>query len=230
MARKQRLIVPNIPYHVIQRGNNRNKIFYSEKDYNFFLNLLGEAKLKHPCLIYSYCLMTNHCHLLVEPKEKGNLSLLMKLVGAKYAHYVNKAYKRTGTLWEGRFKSCLVDEKQYFLTCLHYIEANPVRAGIVNSPESYRWSGYRFRAFGESNHILDLDQWYNSLADNNNDRQINYRKFFQNLKSEPLFKIIRDMTNKGGIYGKENFKVQIEQLTGRKIVFRPPGRPRIPEK
>ncbi|MFH0889433.1 MAG: transposase, partial [Planctomycetota bacterium] len=91
-------------------------MFYSEENYDFFLNVLREAKLRYPCFIYSYCLMTNHFHLLVEPKEKENLSLLIKLVGAKYVRYVNKNYRRTGTLWEGRFKSCLIDEKQYFLT------------------------------------------------------------------------------------------------------------------
>jgi len=226
MARRLRLIVEDIPYHVIQRGNNRNPIFYSDQDYLFFLKVLKEAKLKHPCLVYSYCLMPNHFHLLVEPKEKENLCLLMKLIGAKYVRYVNKKYERTGTLWEGRFKSCLIDEELYFITCLHYIETNPLRAGIVNLPEHYRWSSYRFRAFGETNDVLDFDPWYNSLADNESERQINYRNFFQDSISDSVLNIIRDMTNKGGIVGRDNFKSQIEKITGKEIIFRLPGRPR----
>ncbi|PIP19290.1 MAG: transposase, partial [Candidatus Omnitrophica bacterium CG23_combo_of_CG06-09_8_20_14_all_41_10] len=148
MARKPRLFVADIPCHVIQRGNNHSPIFFSDKDYLIFLAMLQEAKIKHPCSIYSYCLMANHFHLLIAPKEKENVSLLMKLLGAKYVRYVNKAHKRSGTLWEGRFKCSLIDGDPYFLTCLRYIEMNPVRAGIVNAPELYHWSSYRVRAFG----------------------------------------------------------------------------------
>lgn len=103
MARRPRLFVADIPCHVVQRGNNRSPIFFSDDDYLFFLDVLQEAKHKHPCFIYGYCLMTNHFHLLIQPKEKNNISLLMKLLGAKYVRYVNKNYRRIGTLWQGRF-------------------------------------------------------------------------------------------------------------------------------
>ncbi|MDD2680194.1 MAG: transposase [Candidatus Omnitrophica bacterium] len=201
MARRPRLFVTGIPYHVVQRGNNRIPIFLTSRDYFFFLEVLQEAKTKYPCLIYSYCLMTNHFHLLIEPREDNNVSLLIKLLGAKYVRYINKNYKRSGTLWEGRFKSSLIDKELYFLTCLRYIEMNPVRAGIVNSPESYYWSSYRVRAFGEKSPIVDLDPWYNSLGYDSKERQIKYRQFFQNLIPEATVKLLREMTNKNGIVG-----------------------------
>lgn len=226
MARKPRLFVADIPYHIIQRGNNRNPIFFSEADYLFFLDVLREAKSKYPCFIYSYCLMANHFHLLVEPKEKQNVSLLMKLLGAKYVRYVNNAYKRTGTLWQGRFKCSLIDEELYFLTCLLYIEMNPVRAGMVTSPELYCWSSYRFRAFGEKSSILDLDAWYNSLGSDANARQLNYRRFFQNSIPDSTWKLIREMTNRDGLVGNDGFKENVEKIIHREIIFRLPGRPR----
>jgi putative transposase len=230
MARRPRLFVADLPHHITQRGNNRSPIFFSDDDYSFFLEVLQEAKLKHSCLIYSYCLMGNHFHLLVEPKEKENISLLMKFLGAKYVRYVNKIYNRTGTLWEGRFKSSLIDKELYFLACLHYIEMNPVRAGITNSPELYRWSSYRFRAFGEKSSILDLDAWYNSLGVNSQKRQVRYQQFFQNATSDSSWRLIREMTNKCGLLGSSSFKERIETMIDKEIIIRPAGRPRKMEK
>ena len=179
MSRRTRLFVAGMPHHVLQRGNNKNRIFFSPGDYKFFLEVLYEAKLKHPCRIYSYCLMTNHFHLLVVPEKEENISLLMKLLGAKYVRYINKAYGRTGTLWEGRFKCSLLQEELYFLSCIRYIEMNPLKAGMVNSPELYRWSSFRFRGFGEKDRILDLDPWYNSIGEHPKERQLEYRRFFR---------------------------------------------------
>ncbi len=230
MARKPRLFVPDVPYHIVQRGNNKTKIFLSEADYVFFLNVLKESKRKYPCFIYAYCLMDNHFHLLVKPEAKENVSLLMKLLGAKYVRYINKNYNRTGTLWEGRFKCLLIEEESYFLTCLHYIEMNPLRAGIVGLPSAYKWSSYRFRAFGEENDILDLDPWYKSLGHNAQMRQFNYRHLFENQILDQSLQRIREMTNKDGMMGSENFKQQIENILNRKIVFRTPGRPKKQEK
>ncbi|MFC1658228.1 transposase [Candidatus Omnitrophota bacterium] len=230
MSRRPRIFLANLPYHIIQRGNNKNPIFFADYDYLFFLKVLQEAKAKHPCLIYSYCLMGNHFHLLAEPKEKQNISLLMKLLGAKYVHYVNRSHNRTGTLWEGRFKCSLIEKEQYFLTCLHYIEMNPLRAGIVGFPELYRWSSYRFRAFGEKSSILDLDPWYNGLGRNPQERQVRYQQFFRNAISSSDLKLVREMTNKGGFLGSSSFKEQIEMKIDKEIIIRPPGRPKKREK
>jgi len=227
MPRSPRLFITGVPYHVVQRGNNKVSIFLNDKDYLFFLEVLREAKNKHPCFIYSYCLMTNHFHLLIEPKERNdNVSLLIKLLGARYVRYINRNYNRSGTLWEGRFKSSLIDKEAYFLTCLYYIEMNPVRAGIVGSPGSYRWSSYRNRAFGEESPILDLDPWYNSLGLNPEERQTKYRQFFSDIIPKFKFDLLREMTNKNGVVGSSAFKAQIEQIIDKKIVIRPIGRPK----
>jgi putative transposase len=227
MARKPRLFITGMPYHVIQRGNNKIPIFSKEEDYLFFLELIREAKVKYPCRLYSYCLMANHFHLLIEPvQEKENISLLIKLLGAKYVRYFNKKYKRSGTLWEGRFRGSLVDKEAYFLACFRYIEMNPVRANISRYPELYPWSSYRFRAFGEKSGILDLDPWYNSLGYNLEERQVRYRQLFQGLFPESTLKLIREMTNKNGIVGGIDFKAHIELLACRDIIIRPVGRPR----
>jgi len=226
MARKPRLCISGIPYHVIQRGNNKEPIFFSEDDYAYFLEIIREAKGKHPCLIYGYCLMTNHFHLLAEPKEIGNLSLFMKFLGAKYVRYINKTYNRCGTLWQGRFKCSLIEGELYFLSCLHYIEMNPLRAGIATLPETYRWSSYRIRAFGEKSIIIDLDPWYNDLGNDSCKRQAGYRNFFHKLMPDQTWKMIRDMTAKNAIVGSNKFKEKIENVLNRKIIFRQPGRPK----
>jgi putative transposase len=226
MARKPRLFVASVPYHVIQRGNNKNPIFLSDEDYLFFLVVLREAKIKHPCLIYSYCLMPNHFHLLLEPQEKENVSLFMKFTGAKYVHYFNRLYQRSGTLWEGRFRSSLIDKETYFVTCSSYIEMNPVRAGIVSSPELYRWSSYRIKAFGGKSPIVDFDSWYNSIGSDTEERQYKYRKFFQDTTTEETMQLIRKMTNKNGLIGSIGFKQDIEALLNKELTFAEPGRPR----
>jgi len=206
LARKPRLFVADVPYHVIQRGNNKGVIFFSEQDYRFFLETLQEGKEKYPCSIYSYCLLTNHFHLLIEPKEKEGVSLLMKFLGVKYVSYINKFHNRTGTLWEGRFKCSLIDRETYFLSCLRYIEMNPVRAGIVKAPELYHWSSYRFRAFGEGNRVLDSDAWYDGLENNPERRQLLYRNLFQAPSPDLTDRLIREMTNKNSMVGEPGFR------------------------
>jgi len=230
MSRRPRLFAAGVPYHVIQRGNNRNPIFLSDDDYLFFLDVLREAKIKHPCLIYSYCLMPNHFHLLIEPQEKENVSLFMKLVGAKYVRYFNRFYQRSGTLWEGRFRSSLIDRETYFIVCSCYIEMNPVRAGIVSGPGLYPWSSYRIKASGEKSHVLDFDSWYNSIGSNPEERQYNYHKFFQNSITEEKTQLIRKMTNKNGLIGSISFKKDMETLLNKELIFAEPGRPKSQKK
>ncbi len=227
MPRSLRLFVNGVPYHVVQRGNNRTPIFFKDEDYLFFLEALYGAKVKYPCLIYGYCLMPNHFHLLVEPKDKDdNVSLLIKQLGTRYVRYINKNYHRSGTLWEGRFTASLIDKESYFLACLRYIEMNPLRAGIVSSPEAYRWSSYRIRAFGERSRILDLDPWFKSLDSDSVQRQFKYRRFFQDSILEATLDSLREMTNKNGIFGSLVFKERIEEMIRRKVVIRPVGRPK----
>lgn len=227
MPRQARVVIANIPYHIIHRGNNRQAIFFGENDYKFFLEVMKEAKEKHPNKIYAYVLMSNHVHLLLEPKKRENLHQFIKLLAAKYTGYVNRIYQRTGVLWEGRFRSSPVGGERYFLACLRYIEMNPLRAGMAKELEEYPWSSYRFRAHGENSKILDYDVWYEALAEEALVRQKRYRKFFQETVLESEWKLIREMANRGGITGSQKFSEKIEKILGRKIILRPIGRPKI---
>ena len=149
MARLPRLNLPGIPQHVIQRGNNRHVCFYTEQDYTVYLSKLKEYSEKYQVAVHSYVLMTNHVHLLMTPEEGNGVSKLIQSLGRYYVRYVNKTHGRTGTLWEGRYKSTLVDSENYFLTVSRYIELNPVRADMVGHPGEYPWSSYQKNAMGK---------------------------------------------------------------------------------
>ena len=134
--------------YVIQRGNNRQACFYADQDYQFFLEWLGKYAKETGCAIHAYVLMTNHVHLLVTPKQAESAGQLMKRLGQRYVQYVNRTYRRSGTLWEGRFRSCLTQDDEYLLRCYRYIELNPVRAGMVSHPAEYPWSSYQVNGQG----------------------------------------------------------------------------------
>lgn len=154
MPRRPRVALPEVPLHLIQRGNNRQACFFAEEDYAFYLDHLAEQAIKQGCRVHAYCLMTNHVHLLVTPLAEGSVGALMKAVGQRYVQYVNRTYRRSGTLWEGRFRSCVLQDDAYLLACSRYIEMNPVRAGMVVHPGDYRWSSYRANGQGR------LTRWW----------------------------------------------------------------------
>ena len=142
MARQPRLDVPGVAQHVIQRGNDRQACFASTADHARYRQELLEASLRFGCSVHSYVLMTNHVHILVTPAERGAVSRMMQAIGRRYVAGFNARYRRTGTLWEGRFKAGLVAGEWYVLTCYRYIELNPVRAGMVVTPEDHAWSSF----------------------------------------------------------------------------------------
>ena len=152
MPRKPRFNIVGIPQHVIQRGNNREPCFYSEQDYQRYLKDLSDSAKKHDCRIHAYVLMTNHVHLLVTPMVEHGISNMMQALGRRYVYYINKNYQRSGTLWEGRYKASLIDSERYLLTCMRYIELNPVRAKMVEHPGEYPWSSYQANAQKNMNH------------------------------------------------------------------------------
>ena len=138
MPRRPRLILPGVPLHLIQRGNNRQLCFFADEDYQAYLGWLKEYAEKSGCAVHSYVLMTNHVHLLLTPETATSVGQLMKRLGQRYVQYVNRTYRRSGTLWEGRYRSCLTQEEDYLLACSRYIELNPVRANMVAHPADYR--------------------------------------------------------------------------------------------
>lgn len=225
MARLPRFFVEGQPHHVIQRGNNRASVFAFEDDYAFFLNCLGEAATRHGASIHAYVLMTNHVHLLVTPTTRQSLPETMQSVGRLYVQRFNRARKRTGTLWEGRYRGTLVDSERYFLTCMRYIELNPVRAGLVARPEDYRWSSYQANALGSSNALVLPHQTYRELGDSKDARESAYRQLFRQKLSEADIDTIRQSTNAAWALGTERFRARVEAAGGRRAAPLPIGRP-----
>ena len=215
MARLQRFILPGQPQHVIQRGNNRNVIFVSDADYLFYQEKLNEACLKFCCDVHAYVLMTNHVHLLLTPHEKKSIGKVMQSLGRYYVQYFNHKYRRTGTLWEGRYKAALIDSERYLLTCYRYIELNPVRAGMVEHPAEYKWSSYQYNALGEEDRLVTPHELYLRLASTPGNRQKNYTGLFSTHISQTSLDEIRSSTNKAWVVGSEHFKENVEKLTKR---------------
>ncbi len=165
MPRRPRIVIPQMPLHVIQRGNNRQACFFADEDYRRYLDWLREYAGELGCDIHAYVLTTNHVHLLLTPREADSVGRLMKRLGQRYVQYVNRVYQRSGTLWEGRFKSCLTQEEQYVLGCYRYIELNPVRAGMVEHPADYPWTSYRINAQNEKSELVTPHPLYGSSPD-----------------------------------------------------------------
>ena len=229
MPRRPRLMLANTPVHIIQRGNNRQACFFHEKDYRFYLDWLIEYAGQCQCSIHAYVLMTNHVHLLLTPKTKTSAGDLMKRLGQRYVQYINRTYKRSGTLWEGRFKSCLTREDSYVLSCYRYIELNPVRAGMVDHPGDYRWSSYRANGNGEASESLCPHQAYIALGPEEVSRREAYRALFRHHLEPGLVDKIRSSTNGNFVLGSEKFQKEVEFALGRRVIPGKSGRPRRSE-
>jgi len=227
MPRTARIVIPNTPHHIIQRGHNREVVFVGEEDYLYYMSNLKEWKEKLNCKIYAYCLMTNHVHLIIDPGRKAeNLGLLMKRVTGRQTRYVNKVQGRTGTLWEGRFRSSPINRNEYLLACCRYIELNPVRANMVAEPEEYKWSSYREKIGEVRNSSIDKDPCYDSLGDTERERRKAYKEWMKDAIPEGEWKIIREALQRGQLTGNSRYIEQIEKRIGERIEFRGQGRPR----
>ncbi len=197
MPRKTRLVVPDFPLHIIQRGNNRQQCFSSPKDFHVYLELLHVGATRNGCLVHAYVLMTNHVHILVTPAETDSPSAMMKSVGEQYVRYFNQCHQRTGTLWDGRYRSCLVQDDTYLLVCHRYIELNPVRAGIVIHPSLYRWSSHRRNAYNQPDKLITPHSVFMGLDDDEGRRANTYRDLFQHEINPEQLRSLRDATNSG---------------------------------
>jgi putative transposase len=193
-----------MPYHVVQRGHNRNNCFYDEIDKACYLSILETHLLTYQVLLHAFVLMNNHIHLLLTAHQDGAISMLMQNLGRDYVHYFNKRYHRVGTLWDGRFKDSLVDTDQYFLTCQRYIELNPVRANLVNHPAEYHWSSYHANARGIAIKIVSPHQVYLNLANTPAERLISYQNLFEQNVAEHELKLIRSSINHNYPLAKES--------------------------
>lgn len=225
MPRKPRMYLPDMPYHVIQRGNNRDATFYAEQDYQFYLDCLYDACSRYKVSVHAYVLMTNHVHLLMTPATVNSISLTMQSIGRRYVQYVNKEYSRTGTLWESRHKASLVDKENYLLHCCRYIELNPVRAGMVTHPQAYRWSSYACNANGESNKLIQPHALYNALGLDATERLEAYRALFRHELDASVLGCIRNAAMFSMPTGDNRFREQIERVLNRKLGYAKRGRP-----
>jgi len=226
MARLPRIYVKNQPQHIIQRGNNRERIFVDKQDYLFYLKCLQDAVKTHKLNIHAYVLMTNHIHLLASPQQENSIGKVMQSIGRRYVQYFNYRYERTGTLWEGRYKATLIDSEQYLLICMRYIELNPVRANMVSHPKEYPWSSYSCNASGDSGEYLKPHQVYRQLGEEPGEREKAYRALFRNHLSSKTIEDIRSATNKAWVLGADRFRRKMEKLAGRRVSPLPKGRPK----
>jgi len=226
MPRRARLTLPTVPLHLIQRGNNRQVCFFADEDYRFYLDWLTEYAGKTGCRVHAYVLMTNHVHLLVSADRAEAPGALMKAIGQRYVQYVNRTYRRSGTLWEGRFRSCPIQEESYLLACQRYIELNPVRAGMVAHPADYRWTSYRANAQGEADGLAEPHPLYEALGLDATGRQAAYRELFRYELEPGLVDEIRRATNGNFALGNELFAAQVAAALGRRAAPGKSGRPR----
>jgi putative transposase len=232
MPRRARLSLPGIPWHIIQRGNNRAVCFHAEEDYRRYLDELAELSKRFGCAIHAYVLMTNHVHLLLTPEQADGPALMMKHLGQRYVQYINRTYRRSGTLWEGRFRSCLTQSEEYVLACYRYIELNPVRAGMVRHPRDYRWTSWHANGDGKADRLITPHAEYLRLDRDDSARRAAYRALFKAHMEPETVEQIRQATNGNFALGNEGFQKQIEAALGRRAQRRTPGRkvanPQVP--
>jgi putative transposase len=225
MPRKIRFFLPEMPVHVLQRGNNREPVFFDDADCGFYLNCLGEEAVRHGCGIHAYVLMMNHIHLLLTPREGAGVSALMQSLGRRFVAYVNRRHRRSGTLWEGRFKACPVQPDDHLLACYCYIELNPMRAGIVSHPADYRWSSYGRNALAEANGLIAPHVIYRRLGTTEDARCAGYRALMSGGMIPEVIEDIRACVQTGTPFGDDRFRRQIEHELGVKVGYSTRGRP-----
>jgi putative transposase len=214
MPRKRRICPPGLPVHVVQRGNNRQVCFADDSDLKAYAHWLREGAEKYGVAVHAWIFMTNHVHLLATPKSADSISRCMQYLGRYYVRHFNYRYHRSGTLFEGRFKSSIVQTRDYLLTCQRYIELNPVRAGMVADPADYTWSSYRAHAFGQAVRLWQPHAEYLALGKTPAARMTGYRRFFETELSVKAVTDIRDALNTGLALGNDRFRAEVEKLTG----------------
>ena len=226
MPRRPRLHLDGVPLHIVQRGHNREPCFFAEEDYLSYRHWLGEALVEGDCALHAYVFMTNHVHLLLTPKKASAVPKLIISLGRRYVQYINRSYRRTGTLWDSRYKSSLIQAEPYLLACQRYIELNPVRAAMVEDPAYYRWSSYRANALGQTDALVTPHALTRSLGQNDKARQTAYRALFRAQLDRAAIDDIRLALNQNQPLGNERFYAKIEKMTGVRREAKPRGWPR----
>ena len=226
MPRRARIHLPGLPLHIVQRGHNRQACFFIEDDYLAYRQWLGDALIATGCQLHAYVQMTNHVHLLLTPTTAEAVPQLLISLGRRYVQYFNTTPRRTGTMWDSRYKSSLVQVDRYFLLCQRYIELNPVRACMVDDPAHYRWSSYRANGMGQTDALLTPHPVYAALAEADAVRLSSYRTLFRTELETEAISDIRLALTQGQPLGNSRFADEIERATGLRREVKPRGRPR----
>ena len=223
MARLPRIVVPNQPLHIMHRGNNRQDVFENTEDMARIKDDIKVSLSKTGCALHAYVIMTNHLHLLLTPPSKEALAGYMQSMANRYVRYFNATRKRTGTIWEGRYKSCLVDSDRYLFALYRYIEMNPVRAGMVDQTSDYRWSSYHHNALGVDDELITEHELYCELSVDQHDRIKSYQNLFDEPVSTKNDQIIANATIRGEVLGNAAFHAKIAKLISRPTQLGPHG-------
>lgn len=228
MPKLGRVVVPNFPHHVVQRGHNKQVVFAEEADYRYYSRTLEEFSEEYDVKVYGFCLMTNHVHLLLQPGEAiSGLGQLMKRLSGRQTRFVNRQELRSGTLWEGRYKSSPIEADAYLLACCRYVELNPVRARMTQDPAAYKWSSYRKHAGKESQfRWVDTDPCYQAFGASDSERATRYTEFVRSAIPEGEWEVIREALQRGQLTGTKRFADEVEAIIGRRVENRKQGRPR----
>jgi putative transposase len=227
VARQPRLAIPAYPQHVIQRGHNRQGVFVDDTDRRQYLAWLHEASSEHGLAVHAYVLMDNHVHLLATPAGDASLSQAMQAVGRRYVRWFNRRHGRSGTLWEGRFRSSLVEADRYLLACQRYIESNPVRAGMVEAPADWPWSSHRHHAGLALDALVKPHPTVWALGNTPFERESAYRRLFDESVSQAEHEWLRASLLAGRPTASADFQKKLELASGRRVIPRPVGRPRV---
>lgn len=225
MARQPRLSAPGYPHHVVQRGNNRQEVFRDAADCERYLTLLAELSAATSIAVHAYVLMPNHVHLLLTPTQPMALGRLMQALGRRYVMWFNRRHVRTGTLWEGRYRACVIESEHYLFACSRYIEMNPVRAGLVTDPAEYRWSSYAHHIGLRPEPVVSEHPLIWSLGNTPFERQVAYRRLFDRESAAADTEMFRASIQGGWVIGRPEFAQTVQAQSGRPVLPRRPGRP-----
>ena len=229
MPRTARIAPKEYIYHTLTRGNNRQDIFREQSDYEKYREILQKYKEKYKFKLYYYVFMTNHIHLVIEPKkEGGSLAEIMKGINLSYAQYYKYKYKHIGHFWQDRYKSIIISKDNYLLACGSYVELNPVRAKIVEDPKGYKWSSYNTYAYGKKDPLTDEHPIYKELSKNETERKKKYREFVKGMLKDK--NAMKGEMDKRVIYGSESFLDKTTREYKIEAVIKPKGRPKDAEK
>ena len=225
MPRKPRFFLPGVTTHIVQRGHSREPVFFEDSDYRAYLDWLQEAANRYECSIHAYVLMTNHVHILATPAKQDSITRMMQYMGRRYVPYINHTYGSSGSIWEGRYKASLIGEDDYLLTCMRYIELNPVRANMVKSPAHYRWSSYRCNGQGKADPLVTAHELYSALGKSTGARIAAYKALFKAHLDRGVLDDIRTAWQTGTPLGNSFFREKVEKKLGMKVGQARRGRP-----